>query len=109
MSHSMMVILAMGLTVFVVRSVAFIFANYITLPPLVKDALELLPPAILTVIVANGVLINPRTESLDLSPGNTVMLATLLTLCIASRIKNFFGVIVAGYLIYLALRLWTGG
>jgi len=108
MSHTMIVILAMGMTVFAVRSVAFVFANYITLPPVVKDAFELLPPAILTVIIANGVMIDPHTETLNLSLNNSVMLATLLTLCIATRVKNFFAVIIIGYLIYLALYALTG-
>jgi len=108
MSHTLFVILAMGLTVFAVRSVAFVFANHITLPPIVKDAFELLPPAILTVIIANGVMIDPHTETLNLSLDNSVMLATLITLCIATRIKNFFAVILLGYLVYLALHALTG-
>ncbi|MBC8951225.1 MULTISPECIES: AzlD domain-containing protein [Xenorhabdus] len=108
MSHTMMVILAMGVTVFAVRSIAFIFANYITLPPIIKDAFELLPPAILTVIIANGVMIDTQTAALNLSLGNTFMLATLITVIIATRMKNFFGVILVGYLVFLALRALMG-
>lgn len=58
MNNTMLIILSMGVTVFVVRSVAFAFANHISLPNIVKNALELLPPAILTVIIASGVLVH---------------------------------------------------
>ncbi|OTA21876.1 hypothetical protein Xbed_00125 [Xenorhabdus beddingii] len=108
MSDTMMVILAMGVTVFAVRSVAFIFANYITLPSVIKDAFELLPPAILTVIIANGVMMDTQTETLNLSLGNAFMLATLITVVIATRMKNFFGIILVGYLVFLALRALMG-
>jgi branched-subunit amino acid transport protein len=104
----MQVILAMGITVFAVRSMAFIFANYISLPNVVKDALELLPPAILTVIIASGVLVNQQTTTLNFSLINHYLIATLITLCLASKVKNFFAVIASGYAIYFLLSQFSG-
>lgn len=108
MSHVMQVILLMGVTVFAVRSVAFIFANYISLPNFVKDALELLPPAILTVIIASGVLVNPTTAKLDISFTNYALVAILITLLISSKVKNFFAVIASGYAVYFLLSQFIG-
>lgn len=108
MNQTMQVILSMGVTVFAVRSLAFIFANYISLPNVVKDALELLPPAILTVIIASGVLINQQTAKLDLSITNDTLIATLITLCISIKLKNFFAVIASGYAVYFLLSQFVG-
>ncbi|MGY0398575.1 MAG: AzlD domain-containing protein [Ostreibacterium sp.] len=58
MSEAMVMIITMGFVIFSVRSIAFIFANYITLPEIVKETFELLPPAILSVIIASGTLFN---------------------------------------------------
>lgn len=54
-----------------------------------QDALELLPPAILTVIIASGVLVNPTTAKLDISFTNYALVAILITLLISSKVKNF--------------------
>ena len=102
MSDSMFMILSMGFVVLSVRSVAFIFANYISLPATVKDTLELLPTAILSVIVAGGILFN-ETGSIDISLANKEFVATLITLIIAVKIKGFFSVIAIGYGIYFIL------
>lgn len=103
MTDTMLTILAMGLTVLAVRSVAFVFANHIVLPNAVKEAFELLPPAILTVIVASGVIVHKDGSRLDLSLDNAYLLATIATLLIAMRVKNFFAVIILGYLTYLII------
>lgn len=103
MSDSLFMILAMGATVFAVRSIAFIFANHISLPRFVREALELLPPAILTVIVASGVMVSRQGAGLNVHLGNPYLMATLATLLIATRVKNFFVVIVSGYAVFLLL------
>ncbi|KVE31242.1 hypothetical protein WS68_17090 [Burkholderia sp. TSV86] len=99
----MIMILAMGATVFVVRGIAFIFANHISLPRFLRESLELLPPAILTVIIANGVLLSGHGTELNASLRNPYLLATLVTILIATRVRNFFAVIACGYVAYLLL------
>ncbi|MCF5715497.1 AzlD domain-containing protein [Pseudomonas tremae] len=103
MTDTMLTIFAMGLTVLAVRSVAFVFANHIVLPSAIKNAFELLPPAILTVIVASGVIMQRDGSRLNISLDNAYLLAALATLIIAIRVKNFFAVIVLGYLTYLII------
>ncbi|CAH0444736.1 AzlD domain-containing protein [Ralstonia pseudosolanacearum] len=103
MNQTLFMILAMGATVFVVRSIAFIFANHISLPRFLRESLELLPPAILTVIIANGVLLSKHGTELDLGLHNPYLLATLITILIATRVRNFFVVIACGYAAFLLM------
>lgn len=103
MTQNMQIILAMSITVFMVRSVPFIFAKHISLPLFFRETLELLPPAILTVIVASGVLINEEATGLNIALDNHYLLACILTLIIALRVKNFLFVLILGYISYLIL------
>lgn len=94
-------ILLMGAVVFCVRSIAFIFADRIFLPAAVKDGLELMLPAILTVLVASGIFEHETSGTIYQKILNPYLLAALATFILAIKIKSFFGVVFFGYLSFL--------
>lgn len=99
-------ILLMGLVVLSIRSVAFIFADEIVLPRLLRECLELFLPAILTVLIVSGLSGHRGTPA----PGalqvllNPYVLAALITFGLSLRLKSFFAVVMLGYLSFLALH-----
>jgi len=106
MTDATLTIIAMGIVVLAIRSVAFVFAGRLNLPPLVREALELAPPAILAAFLAAGFLIDRTRGALDLSLSNAYLLGGLATLVIAFRLKNFLTVSLLGYAVFLACHLW---
>ena len=93
----------MGFVVLFIRCVAFVFANHITISQQVKDILDLLTPAILTVIIATGVLFERDAATLSISIGNNYLMASIFTLLISIYIRNLFAVIALGFLIFSLL------
>lgn len=108
MNSSLATIVWMGVAVFVIRSIAFIFAERIRLPAQIKDTLSLLPPAILAVIIASDVLSSASGHGNNLSVSLPYLLAVVATLLISLKIRNFLLVIVLGYLSFLFLRYLVG-
>lgn len=97
-------ILAMGLTMLIVRSVVFVFAARINLPPLVKEALELAPPAILTALLVNGLAFDRHTNVLDLSLGNPYLLGGIVAAVLAIWFRNVSLLTFLGFAAFLLIR-----
>ena len=108
MNSSLTTIIWMGLAVFIIRSIAFIFAEHIRLSVQVKDTLSLLPPAILSVIIASDVIGSGAGNENTLPFSLPYLLAVFATLLISLKVRNFLLVIVLGYLSFLIFRYLTG-
>lgn len=93
----------MGLVALGVRGVAFIFADRIALPAVIKECLELFLPAILTVLIVSGLTGHHSGNGKVLSSIlNPYTLAALVSLAISLRLKSFFAVVILSYLSFLA-------
>jgi branched-subunit amino acid transport protein len=76
-------------------------------PPLVRRALRYVPAAVLTAIYAPELLVSPG--EIHASPGNLRLLAGLLAIVIAWRLRPTFLTILSGMLalhLFGALRGW---
>lgn len=71
------------------------------LPGWLRKALRFVPPAVLSALVAPE-LFRP-TGSLDLSLGNTRLLAGLIASLVAWRLRNTWATLAAGLLAYVIL------
>ena len=89
-----LVILGMGLITFAIRLAPIILIERGELPPLVRQALRFVPPAVLSAIFVPE-LIEPSGK-FDLSFGNVRLLAGLLAIAVAWRTRNVLLTIVLG-------------
>ncbi len=95
-------VLGMAAVTFAVRWPVLALVSRIDLPRPLLDALQFIPPAVLTAIIAPAVLM-PDGESLDLSPDNSYLAAGLVAALVAWRSKNLLLTLVVGM---GALLLW---
>ena len=88
------VMLAAGLVTYVTR-LSFILLIGVRKPPeLVAQGLRFVPPAVLTAIFVPEMLLPDR--QLDLSLGNTRLIAGAIAIIVAWRTKNIFLTILVG-------------
>jgi branched-subunit amino acid transport protein len=71
-------------------------------PPLLREALRYVPPAVLAAIVVPDVLM--PGGALDLSPANPRLPAALVAALVAWRTRNALLTILAGALVFVAVR-----
>lgn len=102
------IILMMGASVFLVRTIAFALSEYISLPVQVKASLEKVPPAILTVIIASGVLFRGTEGVAALDLNNAYVYATVATILIAIKLERFFLTLVLGCMLFVLFRFFSG-
>lgn len=91
---------AAGLLTFLTRLSFIALLGGVEVPPVVVRALRFVPPAVLSAIVANEVLV--RDGAVDLSGGNLRLLAAAVATAIALLTRNVFLTIGAGM-----AALWT--
>jgi branched-subunit amino acid transport protein len=91
---------AAGLLTFLTRLSFIALLGGLAVPSVVVRALRFVPPAVLSAIVANEVLV--RDGALDLSTGNLRLLAAAVATGIALLTRNVFLTIAAGM-----AALWT--
>jgi branched-subunit amino acid transport protein len=93
----------MALVTYLPRYLPFAFAGKIKLPETLERALDFVPIAVLTAIVAQASLL--RSGELDISLGNFHALAALAAFLVAVLTRKLFLTIAAGLLCFLLLRL----
>lgn len=91
-----------GLATYAVRLSFIQLFGRLEIPDGVRRALRFVPPAVLSAIIFPELLMH--NGSLDLSPGNTRLLAGLLAVWVAWRTKNVIFTILVGMLALLALQ-----
>lgn len=100
-----LLIALMALVTFLPRYLPFAFAGKAKLPLTLERALDFVPIAVLTAIVAQASLI--RAGEMDFSLGNFHALAALAAFLVAMVTRKLFLTIAAGLLCFLLLKLLT--
>jgi branched-subunit amino acid transport protein len=85
-----------GLVTYMIRLSFIWFIGHRSIPPLLRRALRLVPPAVLTAIIFPEIFL-PRGQ-LDLSLGNARLLAALLATLVAWRTRSAVLTIIVGML-----------
>jgi branched-subunit amino acid transport protein len=101
-----LVMLIGGLITFGMRfSLIFLFGKF-HIPETMRKALHYVPPAVLSAIVFPELLY--RSSQLDISFGNTRLLAGIIAILVAWYSKNTLLTILAGMIALLILQLFAG-
>ncbi len=95
-------ILSVGLLTLGIRLSFMLFLGKVRVSPLVRQALRFVPVAVLSALIAPA-LFFPR-GSLDLSPGNSRLIAGILAILVAWRTKNVLLTIIIGMTCLLILQ-----
>ena len=104
-TFEMWVIAGMVVVTFGVRYPVLALVSRVELPPLVKDALKFIPPAVLAAIIMPAVVM--PTGTVDLSWGNAYLLAGIASALIAWKSRNLLLTIVAGMTLFVLLNTLT--
>lgn len=97
-----LVMLFAGLLTYGIRLSFIMLFDQREMPPRLQRALRFVPPAVLSAIIFPEVLM--RTGSLDISPGNTRLIAAVLAALVAWRTKNTLLTLLAGMVVLLLLE-----
>ena len=101
-----LVMLIGGLITFGMRfSLIFLFGKF-HIPETMRRALHYVPPAVLSAIVFPELLY--RSSQLDISPGNTRLLAGVIAILVAWYSKNTLLTILAGMIALFLLQVLIG-
>ena len=101
-----LVMLIGGLITFGMRfSLIFLFGKF-HIPETMRKALHYVPPAVLSAIVFPELLY--RSSQLDVSLGNTRLLAGIIAILVAWYSKNTLLTILAGMVALFVLQVFTG-
>jgi branched-subunit amino acid transport protein len=101
-----LIMLIGGLITFGMRfSLIFLFGKF-EIPETMRKALHYVPPAVLSAIIFPELLY--RSNQLDISFGNTRLLAGIVAILVAWFTKNTLLTILAGMLALLLLQLFIG-
>jgi branched-subunit amino acid transport protein len=99
-----LVMFAIGVITYATRlSFIFLFGQ-LEIPPLLRQALRFVPPAVLTAIIFPEVLLSDGAVNLSL--GNARLLAGVLAALVAWRTKNIVLTILVGMAALLVLQNW---
>jgi branched-subunit amino acid transport protein len=95
--------LGMGLLTLLLRSAFLLLPERVQLPPLLRRALRYVPAAVLTAIYAPELLV--QSGAIDFSMHNIRLLAGIVAIAVAWRLRRTFFTIVAGMLALHAFGL----
>lgn len=90
---------AMAIITFLIRYPLLAFSSRIKLSPRIIEALEYLPPVILTAIVVPAVLM-PTGDKIILSYTNAKLIGAIAAILIGWRTKNLLATIIGGMLTF---------
>ncbi len=90
---------AMAVVTFLIRYPLLAFSNRIKLPSRLVEALNYLPPAILTAIIVSAVLM-PTGDKILLSYTNAKLIGAIAAIFISWRTKNLLATIIGGMLTF---------
>jgi branched-subunit amino acid transport protein len=93
---------AMGVVTYLPRVLPLVLLAERSLPPRVLRFLEFIPVAVLAAFVAPLVL--APDGSLDVSPGNLTLLASLPTVAVALKTRSLIFTVVVGIVAMMLLR-----
>ncbi len=96
---------AMAVVTFLIRYPLLAFSNRIKLPAQLIEALNYLPPAILTAIVVPAVLI-PTGDKILLNYTNARLVGAIAAILIGWRTKNLLATIIGGMLTFFVWQ-WS--
>jgi len=102
-----LLIAGMAAITLVIRALIFVCGERIVFPPLLKTALEFVPVAVLSAIVAPMVLA-PHGGALELSLHNTQLLAACVTVLVSLLTRSHLLSIAVGIATFFALQFATG-
>ncbi len=91
-----------GLVTYLIRLSFILIVGQRPVPPLLRRALRLVPPAVLTAIIFPEVFM--PSGQLDISFGNARLLAGLVAILVAWRTKNAVLTIIIGMLVVWGLQ-----
>ena len=98
---------AMAIITFFIRYPLLAFSSRIKLPSKIIQALEYLPPAILTAIIVPAVLM-PTEDKITLSYTNAKLVGAIASILIGWRTKNLLATIIGGMLTFFVWQ-WLFG
>ena len=90
---------AMAVVTFLIRYSLLAFSSQIKLPAQLIEALEYLPPAILTAIIVPAVLM-PTGDKILLNYTNAKLVGAIAAILIGWRTKNLLATIIGGMLTF---------
>jgi branched-subunit amino acid transport protein len=99
-----LLIALMALVTYLPRWLPLALAGRVRLPPPLERALDFVPVAVLTAIIAQSALI--RDGALDLSLNNYHAIAALVAFVVALLTRHLFITVVAGLACFAALRVF---
>jgi branched-subunit amino acid transport protein len=91
-----LIVIAMGLATYAIRLSMLVFVHHSALPPLARDALRYVTPAVLAAIIAPAVLYVGDASRFDAGPGNERLLAAIFAAAVARLTSNVWLTIGAG-------------
>ena len=101
--NEVLLVALMALVTYLPRYLPFALAGKMRLPPVLEQALDFVPIAVLTAIIAQATLI--RGGEPDLSPDNLHALAALAAFVAALLWRRLFVTIAVGLLSFVVLRV----
>ncbi len=99
-----LLIALMALVTYLPRWLPFALAGKVHLPAPLERALDFVPIAVLTSIIAQTALV--RDGTLDISPNNYHAIAALIAFAVALLTRRLFITIVAGLACFAMLRIF---
>ena len=98
-------IIGMGLITFALRLSLFLLPERVNLPPWLLQSLRYVPAAVLSAIILPELLLSNGT--LDVSLSNDRLLAGIVAIIVAWRVRNVFVVVAAGMVILWLLQAYN--
>lgn len=99
-------IVAMALVTFIPRYLPMAFANKLNLPPVLLRALEFVPIAVLSVIIAQATFY--RAGVLDISFTNAHLIAASVAVLVGVLSRRMFPTIFIGLITFAVLKIISG-
>ena len=98
-----LLITGMVILTFIPRLLPMAMANRFHISPLLRQALEFVPIAVLTAIVAQVALVHDG--ELDIAANNPYIYGAMAAVVVALRSQHLFTTVIAGLLVYLVAYL----
>lgn len=98
-------IIGMGLITYALRLSLFLLPERVILPPWLLRSLRYVPAAVLSAIILPELLLSNGT--LDVSLSNDRLLAGIVAIIVAWRVRNVFVVVAAGMVILWLLQAYN--
>ncbi|WP_373185260.1 AzlD domain-containing protein [Halopseudomonas sp.] len=105
--YEIVLITAMALITFAIRYTLSAAGHRVRFSPWVTQALNYVPVAVLTAIVAPAMLL-PDRQQLDIGLENAYLVGGIVAIVLAARWRNLLVTIVGAMICFFAWRWWLG-